>query len=94
MTQKLAQPIDISTLSLTDLLGVVREVYATKESRVLQLDSESVAMLTPIPAVKRHTNRTSSPEAVLEAIHATAGVWKGLVDGEQFKGEIKEARGD
>src|SRR5437762_9259780 len=96
MPRELAQPIDISTLSLTELLRVVEEVHATKEPRilVLQQDSEPVAMLTPMPVVKKHPRRTHSPEAVLEAVRATAGVWKDLVDGEQLKRDIKEARGD
>ncbi len=92
MTRELARPIDISTLSPADLLRVVEEVRTTKEPRVLQRDSEPVAMLTPLPARKR-ARRTSSPEAVLAAVHATAGAWKGLVDGEQLKRDIKEARG-
>lgn len=96
MTRELAQPIDISTLSLTELIRVVEEVRTTKEPHalVLQRDSEPVAMLTPVPLVKKHPRRTHSPEAVLEAVRATAGVWKDRVDGEQLKKDIKEARSD
>jgi len=92
MTRELARPIDIRTLSPTDLLRVVEEVRATKEPRVLQRDSEPVAMLTPLPARSR-TRRSNSPEAVLAAVRATAGAWKSLIDGEQLKKDIKEARG-
>ncbi len=92
MTQEAAQPINISTLSLTELLRVVEEVHTTKEPRalVLQQDTEPVAMLTPMPVAKKRSPRTHSPEAVLEAVRATAGVWKDLVDGEQLKKDIKE----
>jgi predicted RNase H-like nuclease len=96
VTQEAAQPINISTLSLTELLRVVEEVRATKEPRalVLQQDTEPVAMLTPMPVVKKRPRRAHSPEAILEAVRATAGVWKDLVDGEQLKKDIKEERGD
>jgi len=92
MTRELARPIDIRTLSPTDLLRVVEEVRATKEPRILQRDSEPVAMLTPLPARSR-ARRPNSPEAVLAAVRATAGAWKGLIDGEHLKKDIKEARG-
>lgn len=92
MARELARPIDISTLSPADLLRVVEEVRTTKEPRVLERDSEPVAMLTPLPT-RRRGHRTSSPDAVLAAVRATAGAWKGLVDGEQLKKAIKEARG-
>jgi hypothetical protein len=36
--------------------------------------------------------RAHNPEAVLAAVRATAGAWKSLVDGEQLKKDIKEAR--
>jgi antitoxin (DNA-binding transcriptional repressor) of toxin-antitoxin stability system len=92
MPRGLARPLDIRTLSPTDLLRVVEEVRATKEPRILQRDSEPVALLMPLPA-RRRARRTNDPEAVLAAVRATAGVWKGLIDGEQFKKDIKEARG-
>ena len=92
MTRDLAQPIDILALSPTDLLRLVEEVRSTKESRILQRDSEPIAMLTPLPTRSR-ARRTHDPEAVLEAVNATAGAWKGLVDGEQLKKNINEARG-
>ena len=92
MTRELARPIDILTLSPTDLLRLVEEVRATKEPRILQRDSEPVAMLTPMPA-RNHTRRMHNSEAVLAAVRATAGAWKGLVDGEQLKKDINEARG-
>jgi hypothetical protein len=91
MTRELARPIDIRTLSPTDLLRLVEEVHATKEPRVLQRDSEPVAMLTPLPT-RNHMRRAHNPEAVLAAVRATAGAWKSLVDGEQLKKDIKEAR--
>ena len=96
MTQEATQPINISTLSLTELLRVIDEVRTTKEPRVsvLQQDSEPVAMLTPMPVMKKRLHRTHSPEAILEALCATAGVWKDLVDGEQLKKDIKDERDD
>ena len=96
MAQEATKNINVSTLSLTELLQVIEEVRTTKEPRalVLQQDSEPVATLTPMPVMKKHHHRTHSPEAILEAVRNTAGVWKDLVDGEQLKKDIKEERDD
>jgi hypothetical protein len=83
------QPIDITNKPV--LLRLAEEVRAAGRPRVLQRDHEDVAILMPIPA--RHRRAHQDKTIALDGLRASAGSWKGLVDAEQLKREIKEARG-
>jgi hypothetical protein len=85
------QPIDIS--SMPDLLRLAEEVRATKQARMLQRDHEDLAMLVPVaklPALRLPARK--NPKTAREAIEASAGGWKGLIDAEQLKKDLQEAR--
>ncbi|HWE61842.1 MAG TPA: hypothetical protein VHB98_09030 [Chloroflexota bacterium] len=86
------QPIDIT--NMPDLVRLAEEVRASNHARVLQRDHEDLAILVPV--AKLPTQRLparKNPKIAREAIEASAGGWKGLIDAEQLKKDIKEARG-
>jgi hypothetical protein len=83
------QPIDIG--DSPDILRLAEEVRAGGRPRVLQRGHEDVAILMPIPA--RHQRAHQDQIDPLDGLRASAGSWKGLLDAEQLKREMKEARG-
>jgi hypothetical protein len=93
VTREVVRPIEISTLSPAELLAVAEEVQRSGKPRVLKHDDEPVAMVAPLPAKMLHRPRRRLSDADREAFLAAAGSWKGLIDGEQLKRDIKEARG-
>ena len=73
--------IDIS--SIPELLSLVQEVRRTNEPRILQEESEDVAMLTPLkPAAKRSVR--GKPTS------ADDPLWKLVGIGHSGKGDISE----
>ena len=58
---------------------------------MLRRDSEDIAVVMPLR--KRRAPKQPSP-ADIEATLASAGGWKGLVDVEELKRQIKEGRSD
>ncbi len=86
----MAREIQVDVTGTPDLLRLAEEVSATRTPRILSRDHEPLAVVVPI--IK--TRRGSTPsDADLAATLASAGAWKGLVDAEALKREIKEARG-
>ncbi len=81
--------VDIT--NIPELLRLAEEVQATNSRRVLRRDSEDIAVLMPLR--KRRAAKRPSP-ADVEATLSSAGGWKGLVDVEELKRQIKEGRGD
>ncbi|HEY7064299.1 MAG TPA: hypothetical protein VII06_22675 [Chloroflexota bacterium] len=86
----MAREIDVDVTNAPELLRLAEEVQATKTPRVLSRDHEPLAAVVPIARRRRNA---SPSEADLAAALASAGAWKGLVDTEALKREIKEARG-
>jgi antitoxin (DNA-binding transcriptional repressor) of toxin-antitoxin stability system len=81
-------------LEITESLdwpGLVEEVRRTNTPVVLRRDGEPIAALRPLPA--RKARKRPSPESVA-AFLATAGTWRGHVDAEELKRQIKAARSD
>jgi len=83
------QSIDIS--QSPELLRVAEEVRDTNRPRALTRNHTIVALVVP-PRAQRKSVATS-PESDYEAFLASAGGWKDLVDTEQLKKNIKDARG-
>jgi urease gamma subunit len=84
-----ATPVDISTMP--DLVRLADEVARTRTPRVLERDGEAVAVLSPAPVKRRRKGKTVTQEAI-EAALSVFGAWKGHIDAEQFKRDIKAAR--
>ena len=61
----------------TDILGLIDEVRADKEPRVLEREGEPVAAIVSMEDLVRITTLTPSPEGVAAALGA-AGAWKDL----------------
>ncbi len=82
--------IDIS--DVPDLLRIAEEVRTTRTPRMLQSDSEDVAVLMPVTPPRRHKAKHAKTKADYEAFRAAAGGWKGLVDTDKLIADIYESR--
>ena len=87
----MAQPTVIDVAALPELRRMAEEVRDTREPIVLQVDSEELAILIPLPMSRGRAKRVLS-QAEIDAVMSAAGSWKGLIDVERFKAEIKAAR--
>jgi hypothetical protein len=79
--EKAPKRIDIS--HMPELLSMAQEVRSTNESRILQQDSEDVAMLTPITPVAKRSIRG-------QPTSADDPLWKLVGIGHSGKGDISE----
>ena len=61
----------------TDILGLIDEVRADKEPRVLEREGEPLAAIVSMEDLVRIMTLTPSPEGVAAALSA-AGAWKDL----------------
>jgi hypothetical protein len=81
----------IDVTDLPDLRRIAEEVRDTGRPCLLRIGDEEVAIVTPIgEATERRRRPTAEEEA---ASRASFGGWRGLVDGEQLKRDLAEARG-
>jgi hypothetical protein len=84
--------IDITNMPELDRLAT--EVAETGIARALRRGDTVVATIVPVATPPTpQLPAKKNPKTALEAIEASAGGWKGLVDAEQLKKDIKEARG-
>ena len=79
--EKAPKRIDIS--SIPELLSMAQEVRSTNESRILQQESEDLAMLTPIKPVAKRSLR-GKPTSTDDPL------WKLVGIGHSGKGDISE----
>lgn len=84
------ESVDISDSG--ELRRLAEEVQQRRESRLLRADNEDVALLVPLPPRRRFGGETGN-RAAFDAVMAAAGGWRGIVDTEQLKEDIKAARG-
>lgn len=70
---------------------MVEEIRRTKQPRVLRRDTQDVALVIPLPSEMDVPSLTSTTG--IEAALAASGSWKGLVDGEDLKVQLRAARG-
>ena len=70
--------IDIS--SIPKLLSIAHEVQRTNEPRILQQDSEDVAMLTPVLPKKRSKSK-AQPVTTDDALFRLIGIGKSGIPG-------------
>jgi hypothetical protein len=88
----MSQPTTIIDISaLPELRRIIEEARTARAPRALRVDDEVVAILTPIrPAGPPDETSEESDDA---AFLSSFGGWKGIVDGEKLKRDLKEARG-
>lgn len=87
----MANEFYLDVANAPELLRLAEEVRASNRPRVLSRDREPIAVVMPIRQVRRSKRHTAED---LAATLASAGAWKGLVDAEELKRQIKEARSD
>ena len=88
-----AEPVPVDLDTLPDLAALAEEVRRTGTPRVLRRDGEDVALLMP-PRRAKHRQDAPTPNEALRALEASFGAWRGLVDGEQLKRDLRSARGN
>jgi hypothetical protein len=84
--------IDISTIP--ELARLAEEVARSGTPQILERDSRPIARLVPVDRAPRRRRTKRPAPADIEAARATFGSWKGHIDAEQFKRDIKAARSD
>lgn len=89
MTREQA-PIDIS--AMPEVAHLVEEAERTRSSLHLKRGNDLVAVLSPAPSRGPRRKGKTVTEADIAA--ALAASWVGLVDAEQLKRELDEARSD
>lgn len=82
--------IDIS--SVPDLVRIAEEVRTSGRPRILRRNGEDMAMVIPIGHGRKHRTRRARAQADYDTFLATAGGWKGLVDGDKLLADINESR--
>lgn len=84
--------IDVS--DSPELLRLAEEVRATGTPRVLRRNHEDIAVVTPLetPRGRRRRALAAKGEADREAFLSSFGGWKGIVDPEKLKADIRESR--
>jgi len=87
MTKEL-RPIDVS--DIPELLRIAEEVGATREPRVLRRDRRDLALVVPIPGVRKTRGRVKSKDD-MEAFLSSAGGWK-EVDTDKLVADIYASR--
>jgi len=82
--------IDIT--NTPELARLAEEVRASRRPLYLQKDGETLAVVMPVGRRRTGRRRPATP-ADERAFRAAAGSWKGLVDPEALKAQLKAARG-
>jgi hypothetical protein len=91
MVRVMAKELVLDVSNAPELLRLAEEVRASNTPRVLSRDDEPLAVVMPVRPRRRARRPTAED---LAATLSTAGAWKGLVDTEELKQQIKEARSD
>lgn len=82
------QTIDVS--DIPDILHLAEEVHRAGERRVLRKDGEDLAMVVPLPRIRK--KRFRKPTAAdIEAFRSAAGSW-GDIDADALIAEIYATR--
>jgi hypothetical protein len=89
-----APPMEISTMP--ELARLAEDVARTGRPRRLTRGGTDAAMIVPVnaPRPRRCPRGKEITQADIEATLSTFGAWKGHIDAEAFKHEIKDARSD
>lgn len=85
-----AAPIDIS--AMPDVVRLAEEVARTGTARELLRNGEALAVISPAPVRWRRRGKRVT-QADIDAALSTFGAWKGKIDAEAFKRQVREGRG-
>jgi hypothetical protein len=87
-----ADPAVLDITRIPEVLRIAERVRASGEPVVLRAGDEDIAVLTPVARKVRHGRRPRTAAEQEIALSAFGG-WKGNIDGEHLKEQIREARG-
>jgi hypothetical protein len=87
----MAREVRVDVSNNAELLQLAEEVSRSNTPRVLERNSEPIAVIVP---VRRSRQRKQPSTADVEATLASAGGWRNLVDAEDLKRQIREGRSD
>ena len=79
--------------SLDDLRRIAEEVRAEKKPRLVSIPGGGEITLAPVRKKRRQMTPEEKEAADRQAFLSSAGGWKGLIDGEEFKRQYRAARG-
>jgi hypothetical protein len=91
-TTVMVQRATIDATDIPELRRIAEEVRDTGEPVVIRSGDEDLAVVTPIASARGLKDWRPTPEQI-EATMSAAGSWKGLIDVDKFKAEMKAARG-
>jgi hypothetical protein len=78
---------------IPELSRIVDEIEKSRSETVLLRNGKASALVTPLDFPEaRDRELAIDPERQLEALHAAAGGWRGLVDGDKLIEDIYAAR--
>lgn len=89
MMRKELRATDIS--NVPELLKLAVEVNESREPRILRRNSEDLAILMPARSLRRRAKRPRT-DVDYKAFLSSAGGWKGLVDTDKLKEDIRASR--
>ncbi|HEY7032348.1 MAG TPA: hypothetical protein VH482_13500 [Thermomicrobiales bacterium] len=75
-----------------DLIRLVDEIHSTQTPTVLRRKGQDVAVVAPMTSSTLGRRRRTDPDRLREALRATAGGWRGLVDTDQLIKDIYDDR--
>ena len=78
--------------SLDDLRRIAADVQHDNRPRLVSIAGGGNITLAPAPKKRRKLTPEEKAKADEEAFLSAAGSWKGLVDPEEFKRQIREGR--
>jgi hypothetical protein len=87
-----AQRTTIDITNNPELRRLGNEVRESGEPIVLQADGEDVAIVQPLDRSQPHLDFKPTEEQIRITMSA-AGGWKGIIDPDELKAQIKAARG-
>jgi hypothetical protein len=71
-----------------DLIRLVDDLGTSRTVTVLRRNGKEVAFVAPLPTSARGRRRRTDPDKLKEALRATAGGWRGLVDTDKLIEDI------
>lgn len=91
MVRKLAVDDRIEIVTIEDLREAMRRVEGRDETVVVSIDGDEALLSAVPPWLRRRTPEQRAADDA--AFMSAAGSLKGLIDPEEFKKQIREARG-
>lgn len=73
---------------------LVEDVFRTRQSKLLRVDSGEAVFVTPARSSRRAKTTVTTREELQQVLAQTRGAWKDLIDPEEFKRQRRELQFD